>query len=304
MKYNQFGQTGMKVSILGYGAMELQRLGQQDADKVLGRVLDSGINYIDTSPDYPTSEEKLGKAIAHRRNEFFIATKCACNKHLEVPPACVHVHIYDAKTLARNLEMSLRQLKTDHLDVWQLHMARPEDLEGNRAHETIRFMQDMKKAGKVRAIGVSLRHGGDKEPGFPAAYGFRSIEAFRTWGVFDMMQIVYGGMVRMSENAISRAAEAGLGIKVRGVVKEYFPDMAERFSAAGMEELLEPGEDRHSFLIRYAFSHPSISVGIIGTASLGHLAHNVAAAERAPLSDEVYAEAKLRLMKAGSVPAP
>jgi len=303
MKYNQYGRTGMKVSILGFGAMELGRIDQAEANALLGKVLDSGINYIDTAPDYPDSEIKLGNAISHRRNEFHIATKCACNPHLEVPGG-PHVHIYDAKTLERNLDISLRRLKTDYLDVWQLHMARPEDLEGNKAHEAIQTMMKFKKQGKVRAIGVSLRHGGENEQGYPSAYGFRSMEAFRTWNVFDMLQIVYGGMVRTSENAISRAADAGIGVKVRGVVKDYFPDFDERFRKAGMEELLEEGETRRTFLIRYAFSHPAISVGIIGTASQSHLAHNVSAAEKGPLPEAVYKEAQKRLLKVGFIPEP
>lgn len=301
MEYRMFGKTGLKVSVLGYGAMELRRLRQPQATEILNRVLDAGVTYIDTARDYPTSEEKLGKAIAHRRSEFTIATKCGCNPLMEKYDG-QHVHIFDVPTLQRNIENSLRLLKTDYIDVWQMHMTTPEQLDYDRNHEAIAFMQKMKCEGKVRAIGVSLRHGSDTEPGFPTAYGYRCIQDFMEWGVFDMMQIVYGGMVRTNEEVISKAASKGLGIKVRGVVKDYFPDFDEKFRAAGLPELLEEGEDRRSFLIRYAFTHPDITLGIIGTASIDHFLHNIAAAERGPLSPEIYAEAKKRLQQVGFAP--
>lgn len=303
MEKRKFGRTDMMVTPLAFGAMELRRLEQKEADALLNRVLDEGVNYIDTSRDYPTSEEKLGKAISHRRDEFFIATKCGCNMHLETTWGH-HVHIWDTPTLERNLENSLRELKTDHLDIWQMHMALPEDLDGDKAHEAIQTMQKFKTQGKVRAIGVSLRHGFDHEPGYPSAYGYRCIKEFMTWGVFDMFQIVYGGMVRTSENAITRAAEAGHAIKVRGVVKDYYDDFDQRFRNAGMEELLGEGEDRRSFLIRFALSHPGVTNALVGTASQDHLMSNIRAAEKGALPADVYAEAKKRLLKVGYAPEP
>ena len=78
------GTTEMEVTVLGYGAMELRgaprgpEISDADAGRVLNAVLDAGINYIDTSPDYGLSEERIGKFIAHRRDEYFLASKCGC----------------------------------------------------------------------------------------------------------------------------------------------------------------------------------------------------------------------------------
>src|ERR1700751_5234484 len=74
------GRTGATVSKLGYGAMELRsnRLDQEAVDSLLNGVLDAGINMIDTSPDYGASEEHIGRAISHRRDEYFLASKCGC----------------------------------------------------------------------------------------------------------------------------------------------------------------------------------------------------------------------------------
>ena len=75
MEYRVFGRTGRKVSVLGFGAMNLHRVSLKQADEALNTALDLGINYIDTAADYRDSEEILGKCISHRREEFFLATK-------------------------------------------------------------------------------------------------------------------------------------------------------------------------------------------------------------------------------------
>src|SRR3954449_5135569 len=78
------GRTGMDVTTLGYGAMELRgaprgrEVSDERASRILNAVLDSGINFIDTSIDYGVAEERIGKFISHRRDEFFLASKCGC----------------------------------------------------------------------------------------------------------------------------------------------------------------------------------------------------------------------------------
>src|SRR6516164_3248124 len=78
------GRTGFRVTQLGYGAMELRGaprgrpIDEQQAERILNAVLDSGINYIDTSIDYGVSEELIGRHIGDRRSEYFLASKCGC----------------------------------------------------------------------------------------------------------------------------------------------------------------------------------------------------------------------------------
>ena len=79
------GRTGLEVTTLGFGAMELRGPARgvpagsdAEAERVLNAVLDAGINFIDTSPDYGLSEERIGKYIAHRRGEYYLASKCGC----------------------------------------------------------------------------------------------------------------------------------------------------------------------------------------------------------------------------------
>lgn len=273
---------------------------EQDSLRLLNAVLDSGINYIDTSPDYRMSETYIGKAIAHRRDEFYLATKCGCHVDERGNPLDPS-HIWSRERLLENVESSLRLLKTDHIDVWQLHGTRPGSLAGGRDDQVIETMRDLKQQGKVRAIGISFRNGRQGDDMYPAGYGFEGIQEFMTWGVFDVIQIVYGGLTRKNEIALARAAELGIGMIVRGVVKRYFPDYDGLFKRAGLNALCEADESPSGFMIRFAMAHPGISTMIVGTSSLDHLAENVAAAAKGRLSDAVCAEAKRRLDAAGVV---
>jgi aryl-alcohol dehydrogenase-like predicted oxidoreductase len=116
------GRTGFDVTILGFGAMELRgaprgpEISDQEAERLLNGVLDAGINFIDTSIDYGRSEERIGNSIAHRRQEYFLASKCGC-----VVGGAQGEHVHTAENIRRGVENSLRLLKTDHLDLVQFH---------------------------------------------------------------------------------------------------------------------------------------------------------------------------------------
>ena len=87
----ELGRTGLQVTTLGYGAMELRGaprgrdITEEQAETILNKALDSGINYIDTSIDYGLSEERIGRYISHRRAEYYLASKCGCL--VGAPPA-------------------------------------------------------------------------------------------------------------------------------------------------------------------------------------------------------------------------
>jgi aryl-alcohol dehydrogenase-like predicted oxidoreductase len=203
--------------------------------------------------------------------------------------------------LLANVENSLRLLKTDHIDVWQLHGTRPGWLAGGRNDEVIKTMHELKQQGKVGAVGISFRNGRQGDDMYPAGYGFEGMQAFMDWGVFDVIQIVYGGLTRKNEIAVARAAGLGIGMIVRGVVKRYLPDYDDLFEQAGLGALCEAGESANGFLIRFAMTHPGVSTMIVGTGNPVHLAENVAAAGRGKLAEDVYAEAKRRLDAVGVV---
>jgi aryl-alcohol dehydrogenase-like predicted oxidoreductase len=294
MEKRLLGRTNLAVTVLGYGAMELRSLSESEATPLMNAVLDQGINYIDTSPDYGSSEEHIGKAIAHRRNEYFLASKCGCNVNpagkSQTPP-----HLWTRSQLLWNIENSLRLLKTDHLDVWQLHGTLPEELPGGREDEVIHTLQEIKQQGKVRWIGISYKNGGTSDPLYPDGYSHKYFQAMLDFNVFDVMQIVYGGMIRRNETVIAKAAEQGVGVVVRGVVKLYYPDFPERFARTGLLELCETGETMSQFLLRFALNQSGLSTTIIGTKSAVHLAENIRAAQRGNLPEAIILEANRRL---------
>ena len=116
MEKKPLGKTGLSVTRLAYGGMELGPVSEATAVTLLNRVLDEGINYIDTSPEYANSEYFIGKAISHRRDEYILATKCCDNMRGNGP-----MYTFDQKTVLENVEESLRLLKTDYIDILQIH---------------------------------------------------------------------------------------------------------------------------------------------------------------------------------------
>jgi aryl-alcohol dehydrogenase-like predicted oxidoreductase len=300
MEKRKLGKTGLEISALSFGTMELRLLDTKGAGKILNAALDNGINYIDTSPEYPMSEYFIGKTIAHRRDEYVLATKCGDNMTGIGP-----LYIFDRKTIMDNVDESLRLMKTDYIDVFQLHGVTPELLEGGRFGEAMEAMRDIKKSGKVRHLGLTVCNRAHGQYGYPAGYGYNSILRFAPWEEIEVIQLVYGGLTRLSENVIQKAYDDySTGVIARGIIKKYDDTYDQKFEIARLSELFEPGETRNDFLIRYALSHPGLASVVVGTRNINHLTENARLAEKGRLPDDVYAEAKRRLNFAGCIPGP
>lgn len=294
MERRKFGKTGLNVTVLGYGAMELRNplVDAALADRLLNAVLDAGITFIDTSPDYGPSEDYIGQCIAHRRAEYVLATKCGCNvPHIGGEGA--PWHIWTGAQLRHNIEHSLKRLNTEYVDVWQVHSAYPHDLLDTDVLETMFKIRD---EGKVRHIAVSM--GGASEK-----YGYVQMQGYLdpAWAAFEAMQVWYSALVRHSEAAIAEAAAKGIGTIIRGATRRVDPweSLADACTQLGLDDLRAPGESAAHFLLRFVIGHPGVSTIIVGTKDLDHLAENVAAAQAGTLPADVLAEAKRRLDAAG-----
>ena len=195
----------------------------------------------------------------------------------------------------------MRRLRTDHLDVWQLHGPFPEELPGGKDGPVVETMLELKRQGKVRSIGISYNNGSLGHELHPAGFGFKCAPGYLAWNVFDMMQIVYGGLTRQNEDLIPDIAKQGLGVVVRGAVKRYKPNYDELFAQAKLGELCEAGETPNEFLIRYALNNPGLTAMIIGTKNPDHLTANIRAANKGALAEDIYGEAKRRLDSVGAV---
>jgi aryl-alcohol dehydrogenase-like predicted oxidoreductase len=295
------GRTGEDVTILGFGAMELRgeprgpAISEQDAGRLLNSVLDLGINLIDTSIDYGRSEELIGQFISDRRGEYFLASKCGCLIG-EPPPNTTppYPHDYRPENVRAGIEQSLARLKTDHLDLLQVHIS-PSQAQMER-DGTIETMQALQDEGKVRFLGMS---------GI-----LPNITDHIAMGVFDVFQIPYSALQREHEQAIADAEAGGAGVLIRGgaargataedknwtVQPIGLSDgvAQDRWQASRIEDLLD-GMSRHEFILRFTLSHPGLSSTIVGTSNVDHLRGNVEIASRGPLPDDLYEEAKRRL---------
>src|ERR687884_128333 len=253
------GETGLTITRLGYGAMEVrgQRIwgGRPVTDEQAGTILEAVVDAGD---------------------------------HDETP------HSWDRNHLLTNIDDSLAKLRTDHVDLLQLHNP---DVRSSEEHRVVDTLREIKDSGKAHHIGIS-----STSP---------DLATYIEWDVFEAFQIPYSALERRHENLITAAHRAGAGTIVRGGVARGEPgaglgsrDMWALWQRAKLDELLGDGESRTTWQLRFTLSHPAVDTIIAGTLNPIHLAENVAAAQAGPLPDDVYAEAKRRLDDAGESSQP
>ncbi|MBU7018269.1 MAG: aldo/keto reductase [Theionarchaea archaeon] len=142
MKTVKLGKTGLKVSRIGMGGIPIQRPTEEEALKVVEHALDLGVTFIDTALGYGTSEERIGKAIHGQRDEVIIATKTWAR---------------DKATALEQLELSLKRLNTDFIDIWQFHNISTFETyqQVTGPGGAMEAAQEALKNGSIRHIGVS-----------------------------------------------------------------------------------------------------------------------------------------------------
>jgi len=290
------GRTGLEVTQLSFGAMEIRGPkvwngrdpSEEDAERILNAALDAGINLIDTAGCYGLSEVRIGRYISHRRKEFYVATKAGCNQvptddgRLDTP------HTWDRDTLLRNIDQSLERMKLDSIDIWQLHNAAPQQI---KEGDLLQVMEEIKEKGLVKFISISstLPH----------------LDEYIKWGTFDTFQIPYSGLEPEHHDVITRAAEAGMGIIIRGGIAKGGPESevaskerVDLWKAAKLSEILPEGMSSAELILRYTLTHPHCDTTIVGTLNPDHLAENVAAAKQGPLPGHLYDEITNRVKEA------
>ena len=290
------GRTGLEVTQLSFGAMEIRGPkvwngrdpSEKEAERILNAVLDAGINFIDTAGCYGLSEARIGRYISHRRSEFLVATKAGCNQvptpdgRLDTP------HIWNRETLLRNIDDSLTRMKTDHIDIWQLHNATPDQVEEGGLLDV---MAEVRAQGMVRFVSISstLPH----------------LDTYIDSGAFDTFQIPYSMLEPEHHEVITRAADAGMGIIIRGGIAKggpeselVRPERVDLWQAAHIADLLPVGMKPAELILRYTLSHPHCHTTIVGTLNPDHLEDNIAAAKRGPLPPDLYAELTRRISAA------
>ena len=286
------GSTGIQVTQLGYGAMGIRGprtwgirvVDDELTEQILNSVLNAGINFIDTAPDYGISEERIGRYISSRRDEYYLATKCGCDyiqhdDHLEVS------HTWSKEVVKRNLDNSLSRLKTDHIDLLQFHGG---DAVTLQREGLIDLLLDYRTEGVVKFIGVS-----SSLPDLPALIDLK---------VFDTFQIPYSCLAPKHHQLIHRAAASGAGIILRGGIAQGGPEaeiqrpqLNDVWAGAQLQSLLPDGMTPATLILRYTLSHPECHTTIVGTCNPGHLVENLAAVAAGPLAPDLVAEITSRV---------
>ncbi len=273
MKSTTLGSTGLEVSRLGLGLAEIGDLALDDlpqAASVLNLALDNGITFLDTSACYGNSEELVGNAVAHRRDEFVLATKCG---HVS---GGYEGQSWTASTVRDSIDRSLVRLKTDHLDLVQLHSC---DLDTLKRGDATEALLEAKEAGKTRFVGYS----GDNEE---ARWAVES-------GLFDTLQTSFNLVDQhaRSKGLLDLAEERGMGVIAKRPIangvwgaltssRPYTDDYFKRARViAGMGRI--PGAPGDAVLLALGFvlAHSSIATAIVGTSNPDHLLANIRSVE-------------------------
>ncbi|MGA5539374.1 aldo/keto reductase [Mycolicibacterium nivoides] len=298
LERRRLGDNGPQVTVLGFGAMELRGephrnprpLDESVAAEVLNTVLDEGINFIDTSVDYALSEERIGRHIGARRDEYFLASKAGCPLDFQpdAPPGPLP-HDYSPANIRAGVEQSLRRLRTDRLDLVQLHIS--PSLQVLRRDGAVETLTELREEGKILSFGVSST--------LPEIDDHLQIDEFSAF------QVPFSALERDLETRIQIAGDRGFGIIVRGGVaqagkreKTTVDGRPVTWADTGLDELRDQ-DSQQGFLLRYAITTPGVTTVIAGTADPDHVRQNAVAARRGPLPADVYAEARRRLDDAG-----
>lgn len=299
MKRRPLGHTGLEVTQLGYGSMPLRGprtwgvrvVDERQAEEILGGVLDAGINFIDTAPDYGVCEERIGRFISHRRDEFILATKCGCVYQQRDDQLRID-HVWTKEVVRRNLETSLRRMRTDRIDILQFHGG---DALTLQRQGLIDLLIEFRDAERIGHIGVSSS--------LPQLPGMIAL------GVFETFQIPYSCLAPQHGPWMQRASESGAGVILRGGVAHGGPDavikrpaLDEVWHRAKLDELLPEGMSRAELILRHTLSHPACDTTIVGTSDRRHLEENLRAAARGPLPDDLVEQIRCRVASAGSDP--
>ena len=142
MEYRTLGKTGLRVSRLGCGGIPIQRIDAEGTRKLMHRLLAEGVNFVDTARGYTVSEEYLGYGLEGIREHFVLATKS---------------HGLTREEMEQDVKTSLKNLRTDYIDLYQFHNPTPEDLAVIQAPGgALEYLQEAKKQGIVRHIGLTL----------------------------------------------------------------------------------------------------------------------------------------------------
>ena len=280
MEKRRLGKTDMDISVLGFGGSEIgyERASSATVKKLLNQALDAGLNVIDTAECYVTSEELIGAAVGARRGDFYLFTKCGHERGWDQPD-------WRPESLLRSIERSLKRLKTDYVDLVQLHSCSEVELgEGG----VIDALKRARERGHTRYIGYS----GD------SAAALYAVEC----GEFDTLQI---SVSIADQEALDRILPSALARNMGVIAKRPLANVAwhngsrppddfyGRVYWERLQKVKYPFLDKDlkatvATALRFTLSVPGVHTAIVGTAKPERFMENAAALEEGPLPKKAF----------------
>ena len=241
MEYRELGRTGLKISRMGFGGIPIQRIDAEGTKALMHRLMEAGINYIDTARGYTVSEEYLGYALEGIRDRFILATKSMAR---------------DKDGMARDIETSLRNLRTGYIELYQIHNPTLAQLEQvTDPGGALEALQEAKQAGKIGHIGIT-------------AHSTEVFKAALELSWVETVMFPYNIVETQAESLIRACAKKGIG----------FIDM-KPLAGGAIEDA--------TLAMRFVCANEDVTVTIPGMAEARELEQNLAAVSNtAPLTSE------------------
>ena len=245
MEYRILGKTGLNISLLGLGGIPIQRIDAAGTRVLIEKLVDNGINYIDTARGYTVSEAYLGEALVGLRNKFVLATKSMARTK---------------EAMAKDIEISLTNLKTDYIDLYQVHNPSLAQLEEVIAEGgALEALLEAKASGKIGHIGLTAH----SEKVFEKALELDWVET---------IMFPYNLVETQGDELIKKCAEKNIGF-------------------IAMKPLAGGAIEDATIALRYITANPAISVVIPGMADISEFTQNLAAVNKtSPLSPAELSE--------------
>ncbi|WP_066639100.1 aldo/keto reductase [Desulfolucanica intricata] len=206
MKYRTLGKTGLKVSVIGFGGIPVQRVTAGEAEAIINRALDLGINFFDTARGYTDSEEKLGAVLRKRRKEAVIATKSMART---------------GEGMTADIQKSLKTLGVDYIDLYQLHNVKDKDAleQALSSGGALAVLKEAQKDGVVRHIGITghvreiLLEALKEEDLETVQFPFNAVEADGAQELLDLCEKRAAGIIVMKPLAGGALRKASLALR-------------------------------------------------------------------------------------------
>jgi aryl-alcohol dehydrogenase-like predicted oxidoreductase len=279
MEHRTLGKTGLSVGVLGFGGSETGygAASVKTVEKILSGAIDAGLNFIDTAECYGDGESLIGRAISHRRDDLRLATKCGHSDGFAGRD-------WQPAMLEKSIDRSLKRLRTDRLDLLQLHSCSADTL---KRGAVIDVLKRARAAGKTRFIGYS----GD---GTDALYAVKS-------GEFDTLQIsVSIADQEAIDLVLPEAARRNLGVIVKRPIANaawishdgYSRPYYDRLRTLDYDFLRR--DDAAGIALRFTLSAPGVHTAIVGTTKPGRFQQNATLLASGPLPRAQYERIRAR----------